>query len=72
MSFPVAWDDLDNVSPADFTIRNALDVLGDRDPWTELMPPPQSLPRDLIAEGGDVGHDRVEAMHEGKRRKRKA
>jgi hypothetical protein len=66
------WDDLDSVSPADFTIRNALDLLAGRDTWAELQPPPQSLPPDLVAEGAAVPSARVEAMHEGKRRKRGA
>jgi DNA ligase D-like protein (predicted polymerase) len=69
VSMPVAWDDLDAVSPRDFTIRNALAVLGDRDPWVELAPPPQTLPRDLITEGEAIPSARVEAMHEGRRRK---
>ncbi|QKW37174.1 ATP-dependent DNA ligase [Actinomadura sp. NAK00032] len=68
VSFPVAWDDLDGVSPADFTIRNALGVLGDRDPWAELMPAPQALPADLVEEGHTIPIARVQAMHEGKRR----
>ena len=70
VSFPVAWDDLDDVTPADFTIRNALDQLGDRDPWAEAMPAPQRLPDELVAEGHDIPVARVQAMHEGKRRAR--
>ncbi|TMR41370.1 non-homologous end-joining DNA ligase [Actinomadura geliboluensis] len=70
VSFPVAWDDLDGVAPADFTIRNALGVLGDRDPWSELMPVPQPLPADLVEEGHTIPIARVQAMHEGKRRAR--
>lgn len=70
VSFPVAWDDLDGVAPADFTIRNALGVLGDRDPWSELMPAPQPLPADLVEEGHTIPIARVQAMHEGKRRAR--
>ena len=70
VSFPVSWDALDDVSPGDFTIHNALDALGDADPWAESMPAPQSLPADLVAEGHEVPVARVQAMHEGKRRKR--
>jgi len=33
VSFPVPWDDIENVSPRDFTIRNAAELLGDRNPW---------------------------------------
>lgn len=70
VSFPVAWADVDDVAPADVTIHNALDVLGDRDPWAEAMPAPQALPEDLVAEGAELPVPRVAAMHEGKRRKR--
>jgi DNA ligase D-like protein (predicted polymerase) len=66
ISFPVPWDGLRDVSPADFTVRSRFDG----DPWTELMPKPQQLPQDLIAEGHTIPVARVAAMHEGKRRKR--
>jgi bifunctional non-homologous end joining protein LigD len=72
VSFPVAWDELDGVTPADFTVHTALDRLGDRDPWAEHMPQPQALRADLIAEGHEIPVARVQAMHEGKRRKRAA
>ena len=70
VSFPVAWDDLDSVSPRDFTVHNAVELLGDRDPWAEHMPAPQQLSADLIAEGHAIPVARVQAMHEGKRRAR--
>jgi DNA ligase D len=70
VSFPLAWDDLDEVKPSDFTIHTALDALADRDPWLEHMPAPQHLNADLIAEGHEVPVGRVQAMHEGKRRAR--
>ncbi|MEU8801650.1 ATP-dependent DNA ligase [Spirillospora sp. NPDC048819] len=70
VSFPVPWDDLDRVAPADFTIRNAAALVADRDPWSDLMPPPQRLPSDLIEEGHTIPIARVQAMHEGKRRAR--
>jgi len=70
VSFPVAWDDLDRVKPADFTIRTAPELLGDTDPWAERLPEPQRLPDDLVAEGHTIPIARVAAMHEGKRRKR--
>jgi DNA ligase D len=70
VSFPVGWDDLDAVTPADFTIRTAPGRLGDRDPWAEHMPAPQHLAADLIAEGHEIPVARVQAMHEGKRRAR--
>ena len=72
VSFPVAWDDLDAIAPADFTIRTALGLLGTRDPWAQHMPSPQALPADLVAEGQGIPVARVQAMHEGKRRARAA
>jgi len=72
VSFPVAWADLDDVSPGDFTIHNAASVLGDRNPWAEALPTPQALPDDLLAEGHAIPIPRVAAMHEGKRRARAA
>ena len=72
VSFPVGWDDLDAITPADFTIQNALQQLGDRDPWRDYMPKPQRLSADLVAEGDDIPVARVQAMHEGKRRARAA
>ena len=70
VSFPISWDDLDTVSPRDFTIHTAPRLLADRDPWVERMPPPQVLPADVIEEGHTVPLPRVRAMHEGKRRAR--
>ena len=69
VSFPVAWKDLDAISPRDFTIANAVDQLAGRDPWAETMPPDQELPSDLLTEGHEIPIPRVAAMHEGKRRK---
>ena len=70
VSFPVAWSDLDGITPSDFTVHTALDLLGDRDPWAAQMPSPQHLSSDLIAEGHAIPVARVQAMHEGKRRAR--
>ncbi|GAA0377249.1 ATP-dependent DNA ligase [Microbispora corallina] len=70
VSFPVAWEDLDRVTPKDFTIRTVPGLLGGGDPWAEHMPGPQALPADLIAEGHTIPVARVQAMHEGKRRAR--
>ena len=72
VSFPLAWEELDDVQPSDFTVHTALDALGDSDPWAEHMPAPQHLAADLIAEGHEIPVARVQAMHEGKRRKRAA
>ena len=70
VSFPVAWDDLDRVTPADFTVHTAARLLADADPWAALMPAPQSLSTELIEEGHTIPVARVQAMHEGKRRAR--
>jgi len=70
VSFPVPWDDLDGVAPADFTIRTAAGLLAGRDPWSDLMPEPQALPAGLVEEGHTIPIARVQAMHEGKRRAR--
>jgi bifunctional non-homologous end joining protein LigD len=70
VSFPIAWDDLDAVSPRDFTLRTAPDALDGADRWAELLPQPQVLPADLVAEGHEIPIARVLAMHEGKRRAR--
>ncbi len=68
VSFPVGWDDLDRVSPADFTMHTAPGLLGDRNPWAETMPAPQQLAANLVDEGNAIPVARVQAMHEGKRR----
>jgi bifunctional non-homologous end joining protein LigD len=71
VSFPVAWDDLGAVSPADFTVRTAAPLLaGSGDLWASLLPAPQQLPAELVAEGHTIPVARVQAMHEGKRRAR--
>jgi DNA ligase D-like protein (predicted polymerase) len=70
VSFPLDWSDIDDVSPADFTVHTALAALGDRDPWNDAMPAPQRLPDDLIEQGREIPVARVAAMHEGKRRAR--
>jgi DNA ligase D len=72
VSFPVAWEDLDDITPADFTLHTAIQQLGDGDPWAEHMPDPQHLPLELIEEGNAIPVARVQAMHEGKRRARVA
>jgi bifunctional non-homologous end joining protein LigD len=70
VSFPLRWDDLDEIQPADFTIHTALERLSDEDPWQALMPSPQRLSDELVAEGDAIPVSRVQAMHEGKRRAR--
>ncbi len=72
VSFPVAWEDLDSVSPGEFTILTAIGHLGDRDPWAAQLRSPQALSASLIEEGASIPGGRVQAMHEGKRRARAA
>ena len=70
VSFPVAWDQLDSVSPRDFTLHTVPDLLRGSDPWADGMPKPQALPTALVTEGHEIPIARVLAMHEGKRRAR--
>lgn len=70
VSFPIGWDELDDVVPGDFTVHTVLERLGDGNPWADSMPAPQALPAALVDEGHGITPGRVEAMHEGKRRKR--
>jgi bifunctional non-homologous end joining protein LigD len=50
VSFPVPWKDIERVSPQDFTLKNVPGLIGDRDPWRDLMPSPQRLPAALTRE----------------------
>ena len=68
VSMPVAWDDLADVTPTDFTLATVPRLLGDSDPWSDLMPPPQQLDGGLVEEGHTIPVARVAAMHAGKRR----
>jgi DNA ligase D len=70
VSAPVAWEALDDARPGDVTVLTAADRLGDTDRWAELLPSPQELPADLVAEGHRIPIARVVAMHEGRRRKK--
>lgn len=71
VSYPVSWDDLDRITPADFTMRTVMaDSTAGRDRWADLIPPPQRLSADLIDEGRAIPIPRVQAMHEGRRRAR--
>jgi bifunctional non-homologous end joining protein LigD len=69
VSFPVPWDSLEDVSPSDFTMRTAPELLGAADQWADALPKPQQLPASLLEEGHAIPIARVQAMHEGKRRK---
>ena len=70
VSFPVAWDELDEIHPTDFTVRTAAARTRERPNWQSMLPAPQELSADLLAEGHEIPVARVQAMHEGKRRKR--
>ena len=72
VSFPLSWDELDTATPADFTLHTAPARLADRDVWANLLPAPQPLAAELVEEGRTIPIARVQAMHEGKRRKRAA
>ena len=70
VSFPVPWDELDAITPADFTVRTVPAMVNGLQPWAGQMPGPQTLSRDLVEEGHEIPIARVQAMHEGKRRAR--
>jgi bifunctional non-homologous end joining protein LigD len=70
VSYPVGWDDLDRVTPAEFTMHTAVRLLSGGDPWADQMPEPKRLGVDLIEEGRAIPVARAQAMHEGKRRAR--
>jgi bifunctional non-homologous end joining protein LigD len=70
VSFPVHWEELDDIVPADFTIRSAVRYLPQGDRWAADMTTRQHLQQDLIEEGRAIPVGRVQAMHEGKRRAR--
>ena len=70
VSFPVRWEDIDSVTPGDFTVHSVLGMLDGHAAWAGELPAPQVLPPELVEEGRAIPVARVQAMHEGKRRKR--
>ena len=70
VSTPVPWEELPSTRPGDVTVRTAALRFGGGDPWSQLLPGPQPLPGELVAEGHAIPVARVVAMHEGRRRKR--
>ena len=70
VSFPVRWDELDAVVPGDFTVHSVPRLLAGHQAWAGELPAPQTLPTELVEEGRAIPVARVQAMHEGKRRKR--
>jgi DNA ligase D len=69
VSFPLTWEQLAGAHPREFTLRSVPALLNDADPWAALMPEPQPLDTALIEEGRTIPIARVQAMHEGKRRR---
>ena len=69
VSAPVGWDALDDVRPARLH-RDDGGRTGFPPSGRPSCPEPQPLPADLVAEGHAIPIARVQAMHEGKRRKR--
>jgi DNA ligase D len=49
VSFPVSWEKLERVDPLEFSIRNVPELLTRGDPWRELCPKGQVLPKDLLS-----------------------
>lgn len=72
VSFPVRWDDLDRVVPRDFTIHTVPGHLPHAGPWLGDLAPDQAVPAELVEEGRAIPPGRVQAMHEGRRRQRRA
>jgi bifunctional non-homologous end joining protein LigD len=76
VSFPVRWEDLDQVVPGDFTVRTVPELLSGiyeaYGAWAGQLPAPQRLSEALVEEGRTIPIARVQAMHEGKRRARAA
>ena len=79
VSFPVRWEDLDGVTPGDFTVRTVPGLLGRHgahgaheahEAWAGQLPAPQRLSEALVEEGRAIPIARVQAMHEGKLRAR--
>src|SRR6476659_214568 len=54
VSFPVGWDDLDSITPSEFTVHTAPGLLGAEDPWVGALPAPQPISADLVEEGHTI------------------
>jgi len=70
VSFPVGWDELDQISLQEFTVHTAPRLLENRPDWADLMPTRQVVSRELVEAGHEIPVARVRAMHEGRRRAR--
>lgn len=51
VSFPVRWDDLDDVAPGDFTLHTVPGHLDAAGPWLGDLAVDQAIPADLVEEG---------------------
>ncbi len=58
------------MTPGDFTVHSVPGLLDGYEAWAGELPAPQALAADLVEEGRAIPVARVQAMHEGKRRKR--
>ena len=47
VSFPVPWEDLKRVRPTDFSIRTVPKLLEKNDPWKEVCPKAQTIPKEF-------------------------
>jgi bifunctional non-homologous end joining protein LigD len=54
VSFPVTWSDLERVDPRELTIVTVPPLLEGRDPWRELRPRPQTIPKSLLTEAAQA------------------
>jgi DNA ligase D len=70
VSFPVRWEDLDDITPADFTVHTALSQLDESRPWLADVPGRPTLPQELVEEGKAIPSGRTQAMQQGRRRAR--
>jgi bifunctional non-homologous end joining protein LigD len=68
VSFPVAWAELADVTPADFTLHTVPARLGGTDPWATLMPAAQPVPPELVEQGRTIPAARAQALHDELRR----
>ena len=72
VSFPLAWEELESVTPAEFTLHSVPGLLAGGDTVDRSDAGAAGAPADLVAEGHEIPIARVQAMHEGKRRARAA
>jgi bifunctional non-homologous end joining protein LigD len=70
VSFPVPWDELDRITPGEFTLHSAARLIGAGNPWADQLPASQRLSADLIAEGHTVPVAGVQGRHGAKPRAR--